>query len=337
MAGRVPAISLCGTYSLQKAPDPARSPNEIVESFVTLRDFFRYAVSRFNAAGLAFGHGTDNAVDEAAFLLLETLHLPIDRLDPFLDARLTHDERQRLLTLIERRIAERKPAAYLINRAYIQGRPFFVDERVIVPRSYIGELLFNGLVGEGGLIDDAGAVGSVLDLCTGGGSLAILAAEAFPTARIDAVDLSKDALAVAKRNVEDYEIGDRIFLFQGDLFAPLGDRRYDVILTNPPYVDAEALDAFPQEFAAEPRLAHDGGGDGLDLVRRILAEAGAHLTRRGALICEIGRGRALLERDFPRLPFVWLDTEQSEGEVFALAAGDLGDAPRQSRRSRKPA
>jgi ribosomal protein L3 glutamine methyltransferase len=292
------------------------------ENFVTLRDFFRYAVSRFNAAQLAFGHGTINAVDEAAFMLLEKLRLPIDRLEPFLDARLTPSERNQLAELIEKRIATRKPAAYLLNRAYIQGRPFYVDERIIVPRSFIGELLFGGLVGEQGLIKPS-EVGSVLDLCTGGGSLAILAEQVFPKAWIDAVDLSADALAVAKRNVEEYGLADLIALHQGDLFAPIGEKRYDLILTNPPYVDEEALNAFPPEFAAEPRLAHHGGRDGFDVVRRIILEAGAHLTDRGALVCEIGSGRAIFEHEFPGLSPVWLDAEEGEGEALLLRAKDL--------------
>ena len=307
------------------------SHKEIAEGFLTLRDVFRYAVSRFNAAGLAYGHGTSNPIDETAFIVLEALHLPIDKLDPFLDARLTLAERERLLALIEERVATRKPAAYLLKRAYIQGRPFFVDERVIVPRSFIGELLFGGLVGESGLID-AGRVETILDLCTGGGSLAILAAEVFPQAKIDAVDLSADALAVAKRNVDDYGLASRIALHQGDLFAPLKTKRYDVILSNPPYVDDEAVAAFPPEFAAEPRLAHEGGADGLAIVRRIVSEAAAHLSAHGALICEIGRGRALFERAFPHLTPTWLDTEESEGEVFLLRASELKAKPKTSRR-----
>ena len=308
----------------------AAKPTDETAGFVTLRDLFRYAVSRFNAAKLAYGHGTNDAVDEAAFMLLEALHLPIDRLDPFLDARLTPSERRRLLGLIEKRIETRKPAAYLLNRAYIQGRPFYVDERAIVPRSFIGELLFGGLVGEEGLIQ-AEEVASILDLCAGGGALAILAAEVFPAASIDAVDLSPDALAVARRNVDDYGVADRVALHQGDLFAPVGGKRYDLILSNPPYVDEAALDAFPPEFAAEPRLAHHGGRDGLDVVRRIVAEAGAHLSARGALVCEIGRGRAAFERDFPNLSPIWLDTAESQGEVFMLRAKDLLVLPRRRR------
>lgn len=307
------------------------SHKEIAEDLLTLRDVFRYAVSRFSAAGLAYGHGTSSAIDEAAFIVLEALCLPIDKLDPFLDARLTLAERERVLALIEERVATRKPAAYLLKRAYIQGRPFFVDERVIVPRSFIGELLLGGLVEESGLID-ADSVETILDLCTGGGSLAILAAEVFPQAQIDAVDLSADALAVAKRNVDDYRLASRIALHQGDLFAPLRTMRYDLILTNPPYVDDEAVAAFPPEFAAEPRLAHEGGADGLAIVRRIVDQAAAHLSERGALICEIGRGRALFERAFPHLSPIWLDTEESEGEVFLLRASGLTAKPKTRKR-----
>jgi ribosomal protein L3 glutamine methyltransferase len=305
-------------------------PDEIVETFAKLRDFFRYAVSRFNAAELAFGHGTTNAVDEAAFLLLEALHLPIDTLDPFLEARLTRAERVHLLSLIEARIATRKPAAYLVKRAYIQGEPFYVDERVIVPRSFMGELLLGGLVGEGALIENPSEILSVLDLCAGGGSLAILAARVFPNARIDAVDLSSDALAVARRNVEAHDLKDRIALYEGDLFAPLGPKRYDVILTNPPYVETGVVEAFPPEYAAEPRLAHDGGADGLALIRHILRAAPQHLSASGVLVCEIGRGRARLEAEFPALALTWLDTQESESEVFFARATDLA-APARKR------
>jgi ribosomal protein L3 glutamine methyltransferase len=305
---------------------------EVLENFATLRDFFRLAVSRFNQAQLAYGHGATNAVDEAAFLLLEALHLPIDTLDPFLDSRLTRPERARLLGLIEARVSTRKPAAYLLNRAYIQGEPFYVDERVIVPRSFIGELLFTGLVGDSALIENPNEIASVLDLCTGGGSLAILAARVFPNARVDAVDVSLDALAVARRNVETHGLGPRIALHQGDLFAPLKGRRYDLILTNPPYVETAAVDAFPPEFAAEPRLAHEGGADGLAFVRRILRDAPAHLTEDGALVCELGAGRERLEAEFPTLPLIWLDTAEAQGEVFFARRADL--LPRPRRRTR---
>jgi ribosomal protein L3 glutamine methyltransferase len=296
---------------------------ERIATFATPRDWFRYAVSRFQAAGLVFGHGATNAIDEAAFLVLEALHLPIDALDPFADARLLSAERLRLDALIEARVTTRKPAAYLLRRAYVQGVPFYVDERVIVPRSFIGELLFAGLVGEGGLIEAPQSVGRVLDLCTGGGSLAILAARIFPNAAIAATDLSPDALTVARRNVEQHGLQDRIRLIEGDLFSGLGAERYDVILTNPPYVTEAAAAAFPPEYSAEPRLAHVGGVDGLDIVRRIVAQARAHLKPGGALVCELGQGRALFQAAFPDVEALWLDTAESEGEVFFARAEAL--------------
>ncbi len=299
--------------------------NDWASDLATVRDFLRLAVSRFNAAGIAYGHGTGDAVDEAAFLVLEGLNLPIDRLEPFLDARLLPEERRRLAGLIAARIETRKPAAYLLGRAYIRGIPFEVDERVIVPRSFIGELLFSETFADGGpLVEDREAVGAVLDLCTGSGCLAILAAMAFPNARVDAVDLSPDALAVARRNVALHGMKGRVRLREGDLFAPLGKARYDLIVTNPPYVDAEAMATLPAEYRHEPKMALAGGVDGLDIVRRILAEAPRRLKRGGGLVCEIGTGREILEAEYADLPFLWLDTEESEGEVFWLSADDLG-------------
>ena len=292
--------------------------------FKTIRDVFRHAVSRFNAADLAYGHGTDNAVDEAAFIVLEGLHLPADRLDIFLGARLTPDELARLLALVEARVTTRKPAAYLLGRTYLQNIAFLVEEGVIVPRSFIGELLMSGAVsGAGGLIDDPESVRGILDLCTGGGSLAVLAAMVFANATVDAVDLSDQALALGERNATLHKLDDRIAFIKGDLFAPLGKARYDLIITNPPYVTAAAVSAFPPEYAAEPKLAHLGGADGLDLVRRILGGAIKHLAPKGGLLCEVGAGRALLEADYPGLPFMWLDTEETAGEVFWLRAKDL--------------
>jgi ribosomal protein L3 glutamine methyltransferase len=298
-------------------------PDERLETFLTLRDWLRYAVGRFLAADLAFGHGATTALDEAAFLILEGLKLPIDTLDPFLDAKLLRPERARLLDLIKARATTRKPAAYLVNRAYIKGVPFYVDERVIVPRSLIGELLMTAFAEDNALTGDPERNSAVLDLCTGGGSLAILAARVFCNALIEAVDCSPGALEVAKRNVEEHGLSDRIALKGGDLFAPVKDARYDLILANPPYVDARTIAEFPPEYAAEPRIAHAGGADGLDIVRRTLKEAPAHLTPDGTLVCEVGRGRALLERDFPHLAFVWLDTEETSGEVFLLRARDF--------------
>ena len=296
------------------------------DELVTIRDWLRYAVSRFNAAGLAYGHGTASALDEAAYLILHTLHLPIDQLDPWLEARLLASEREAVREMIESRIATRKPAPYLTHEAWIGAHSFYVDERVIVPRSYIGELLCRQMeapAGEWHLGFDPGPVRTVLDLCTGSGCLAILAALTFPNATVEASDISPDALAVASRNVADFALQKRIALAQSDLFAAHPGRRYDLILANPPYVGAEALAAFPPEYAAEPSIAHAGGADGLDLVRRILAEAGGHLSPTGTLVVEVGTGRQILEEEFANLPFAWLDTAESEGEVFVLEASAL--------------
>ena len=302
-----------------------------IDDLATIRDWLRYATSRFRAAEIVFGHGTVNALDEAAFLILKTLNLPIDNLDPWLDCRLTRAERQAVADIVEARIATRKPAPYLVNEAYIRGHSFYVDERVIVPRSFIGELLPDGL--EAAVADPDG-VTRVLDLCTGSGCLAILAAEAFPNAGVDAADLSDGALDVARRNVTDYGLEDRIELVRSDLFTGLTGRRYDLILSNPPYVSADAIAAFPPEYAAEPVMAHAGGEDGLDLVRRILAEAGRYLTPDGVLVVEIGTGLDILESEYPHLPFLWLDTEDSAGEVFALTAAELGATPSTTRGAR---
>jgi ribosomal protein L3 glutamine methyltransferase len=308
----------------KRRPAAAKSPKVARGDLRTLLDFVRYAVSRFVEAKLAFAHGTTDPVAEAAFLVCEALHLHPDRFEMFATARVTATEAKTMFGLIERRIATRKPAAYLVNKVYMRGLPFYVDERVIVPRSFIGELLEQHFSGEeGSLIDDPAAVESVLDLCTGSGCLAILAARALPHAKVDAVDISKDALEVATRNVADHALEDRISLGQGDLFKPLGGKQYDLIITNPPYVDAAGMAALPRECRFEPKLAFDGGADGLDIVRRILDEAGKHLTPQGGLLCEIGRGRELLEAAFPQLPLLWLDTEESEGEVFWIGAEAL--------------
>jgi ribosomal protein L3 glutamine methyltransferase len=295
---------------------------------LTLLDFVRYGVSRFVEAELVFAHGTTDPLAEAAFLVCEALHLHPDQFEAFATARVTAAEGRKILDLVARRVTTRKPAAYLVNKIYMRGLPFYVDERTIVPRSFIGELLDQHFGGDGdeeagSLISDPADVESVLDLCTGSGCLAILASRNFPNAEIDAVDISKDALAVAARNVGDYGLKDRVRLHRGDLFKPLGDRRYDLIISNPPYVDAEGMAGLPRECRAEPKLAFDGGADGLDIVRRILDEASAHLTPHGGLLCEIGRCRPQLEAAYPQLPLLWLDTEDSEGEVFWIAAADL--------------
>jgi ribosomal protein L3 glutamine methyltransferase len=288
-------------------------------SLVTLGDFFHLAVRRFRAARLAYGHGTTNAVDEAAFMVLEALRLPIHNIDPWLDLQPTAAERTRLLTLIDARVSLRMPTPYLLGAAYMQGVRFHVDRRALIPRSFIGDMLAGNILPLG----NPHRIRRVLDLCTGSGCLAILAALAFPRALIDAVDLSAGALALARRNVAAHRLGERIALHRGDLFQPLGKRRYDLIIANPPYVDAAGMARLPPEYRHEPRMALAAGDDGLDLVRRIVDEAPRHLTRNGALLCEIGRGRKLLERAYLRLPFVWLDTERSEGEVFWIARNDL--------------
>lgn len=290
------------------------------ESLITVRDWLRFAVSRFSEAKLCFGHGSDNAFDEAAYLILHTLHLPLDRLDPFLDASLTHGESEQVQAIIERRVKERLPAAYLTHEAWLGEHRFYVDERVIVPRSFIAELLHENLAP---WIEQPDAVTSALDLCTGSGCLAILAALAFPHAKIDAVDLSKDALDVATRNIDDYTLQNRINCITSDLFAALEGRTYDVIVSNPPYVNAESVADLPQEYQAEPSLALGSGEDGLDATRQILAKAKTHLNPGGLLVVEIGHNRDVLEAAYPALPFTWLDTESGDHFVFMLRREDL--------------
>ena len=310
----------------------SKLPKVSAGELLTLLDFVRYAVSRFTEAGLVFAHGTTDPVAEAAFLVCEALHLHPDQFEAFATARITSAEGKKILDLIGRRVTTRKPTAYLVNKIYMRGLPFYVDERTIVPRSFIGELLdthFGRQENEeydeedGSLIGDPASIRSVLDLCTGSGCLAILASRNFPNAAIDAVDISKDAIEVATRNVGDFGLQDRLKLYRGDLFKPLGGKRYDLIISNPPYVDAEGMADLPRECRAEPKLAFDGGADGIDIVRRILDEATAHLTPQGGLLCEIGRCRPQLEAAYPQLPLLWLDTADSEGEVFWIAAADL--------------
>jgi ribosomal protein L3 glutamine methyltransferase len=299
----------------------AKAGQSPIDELVSVRDWLRYAVTSMNRAGLAYGHGTTNAVDEAAYLILATLDLPIDDINPWLDCRLALAEREGVNAVIAKRIETRKPAAYITNAAYIQGHKFYVDERVIVPRSFIGEFLVQDHLGT--IVPDPLAVRRVLDLCTGSGCLAILAALAFPNAEIDASDISADALAVAQRNIADYGLETRIRTFKADLFEGFPPTTYDLIISNPPYVTAEAVAAFPPEYQAEPTLAHIGGVDGMDLVRRILDGAPSRLSPSGSLIVEIGMGQEALEASRPDLPFLWLDSETSQGEVFALQADDL--------------
>lgn len=281
----------------------------------TVRDLLRFAVSRFNEANLFFGHGTNNAYDEAAYLILHTLHLPLDTLEPFLDARLTTGELEAVLHVLERRIKERLPAAYLTHEAWLGDFRFYVDERVIVPRSFIAELLREQLAP---WVENVEEVTSALDLCTGSGCLAILMAHTFPNADIDAADLSADALEVARRNVADYALDDQIRLVQSDLFQGLAGQTYDVIVSNPPYVNAPSVEALPAEYLHEPELALGSGEDGLDATRIILRDAAAHLNPGGILVVEIGHNRDTLEAAYPDLPFTWLDTSSGDGFVFLL-------------------
>ncbi len=289
----------------------------------TLGEVIENAAERFETAGLVFGHGTDNAFDEAAFIAMEALGLPVDAvLEEIWPRALDKAELDKIESLVKTRIETRKPAPYLFNKTYLQGLPFYVDECVIVPRSFIAELINHedGFSPPGFPKD----VKNVLDLCTGSGCLAILTAHVWPEAHIDAVELSPDAFAVAQRNVKEHGLEDCITLYNGDLLNPVKGKKYDLIITNPPYVDQAGMDDLPPEHKFEPEMALGlCGADGLDIVRRIIKEAPDHLTERGALLCEIGRGMENVEAAWPKLPFLWLETENSEGEVFWITRKQL--------------
>jgi ribosomal protein L3 glutamine methyltransferase len=291
----------------------------------TVGELIRRTATRLRKARLAFAHGTTDPVAEAAFLVAETLDLHPDHIGSHARVRVTATQHAKVLELTDRRIRTRKPAAYLVRRIYMRGVAFYIDERAIVPRSYLGEILDGELLaGESfSLIRDPGTVKRILDLGTGSGCLAILASLRFPKAKVDAVEISKNALEVAKNNVGLHRLKKRVRLLHGDLFAPIKAARYDLIIANPPYVDTKAMRRLPPECRHEPKLAFDGGIDGLDVIRRILDEANLHLTPDGGLLCEVGRGRDALERAYPRTRFLWLDTEESSGEVFWLHAGAL--------------
>jgi ribosomal protein L3 glutamine methyltransferase len=289
-------------------------------NFATVRDVLRFAITRFNTEKIFFGHGSSNAFDEAAYLILHSLKLPLDQLEPFLDARLLQSEVDELLRIIERRAQDRVPAAYITKEAYLGAYRFYVDERVIVPRSFIAELIPEQLAP---WVQDPDAVLNALDLCTGSACLPILLADAFPEAHIDAVDISKDALEVARINVKEYALEDRITLHESDLYSNLPDRQYDLIISNPPYVNADSMQKLPQEYLQEPQLALAGGTDGMDLVRKIVAQAGERLTDNGVLIIEIGNERAYAEAAFPDLELTWLSTSAGDDMVFMLRADQL--------------
>jgi len=312
-------------------------PDSAVRELRTVRDLLRWAASRFTAAGLAYGHGTDNAWDEAVALLLWSLHLPPEPLDPWLDARLPRAERRAAVELFERRIASRLPAAYLTGEAWLRGMSFACDARALVPRSPIAEALDEALSQWLDLHPRAPTwPGSILDLCTGGGSLAIVAADRFPDAQVVGADPSSDALALAAVNRDRYGLRERVELVQGDLFAPVRNRRFDLVLCNPPYVNDASMQALPPEFRAEPRAALAGGHDGMDLVRRLLADAPAHLCEDGLLLLEIGHEAAHFEAAFPSLEFHYLPVAAGERMLVLVEAAQLAAAARRAR-ARRPA
>jgi len=288
--------------------------------FTTPRDLLRYAVTRFNAAKLFFGHGSAEAFDEAAYLILHTLKLPLDKLDPFLDARLLPDEVLQVLAVIERRAVERVPAAYITNEAWLGTYAFYVDERVIVPRSFIAELVPQQF---SPWVEDPWAVENILELCTGSGCLAIMMADAFPNSVVDAVDISRDALDVAQQNIREYKLEGRVNPIQSDLYQNVPFKLYDMIITNPPYVNSDSMSKLPQEYLREPQIALDGGSDGMDLVRKIVAGAAERLTPNGILMVEIGNERDYAEAAFGHLGLTWLTTSAGDDMVFLLTAEQL--------------
>ncbi len=295
--------------------------NEALSSLTTLRDYIRWGASRFAEAKLNFGHGTVTALDEAAALVLHTLHLPYNLSEFYLQSALTPEERHAIVTIFEKRINERKPAAYLTQEAIFAGLSFYVDERVLVPRSPIAELIeqrFAPWVEED-------QVGRILDLCTGSGCIAIACAYAFREAVVDAVDLSADALAVAEINVDKHQIGNEVMLYQSDLFDALPDAQYDIIVSNPPYVAIAEWQQLTREFHAEPEIGFVAGDSGLDIVIRILAKADNYLTPQGILVVEVGSSAETLQETFPNVPFYWLDFERGGDGVFLLTAEQVNE------------
>lgn len=286
----------------------------------TLRDLLRWSMSQFQRHQLQFGHGSDNAWDEAIYLLLHSLDLPLDQLDPFLDAATTQSEREQFVRLIQRRCEERLPAAYLTGEAWLQGLRFKVSTDCIVPRSPIAELLSTQL---SPWVEDPNAIESVLDVCTGSGCLAILAALTFSHANVDAVDISPAALAIAKENIEDYDLADRVCALQSDLYSAVQDKKYDIIISNPPYVNETSMQALPPEYLHEPRLALAGGTDGMDLVRHIIGQAADHLNENGLLVLEIGNEYENFCTAFPQLDPIWLSTETADDQILLLHKAQL--------------
>jgi ribosomal protein L3 glutamine methyltransferase len=285
-------------------------------NLTTIRDFLRWAISRFNEAGLSYGHGTDSAWDEAVALILPTLHLPHDIDRSILDAHLTQAEREQIYKLIQRRISERLPVPYLTHQGWFAGLSFYVDERVLVPRSPIAELIENHF--EPWIAADK--VHAILDLCTGSGCIAIACAKVFPDSTIDASDISADALAVAKINVLRHDVADQVTLHQSDLFSDLPQKKYNIIVSNPPYVDAADMAALPAEYLHEPNIGLAAGKEGLDIILKILKEAHRYLNPQGILIVEVGNSEYALAEKYPEIPFTWLEFQRGGGGVFLLTA-----------------
>lgn len=287
--------------------------DEAVSELHTLQDMIRWTVSRFNAAGLFYGHGTDNAWDEAVQLILPTLYLPIDVPSHVLNSRLTSSERLRIVERVIQRINERTPTAYLTNKAWFCGLEFFVDERVLVPRSPIGELIENQF--QPWLLEEPRRI---MDMCTGSGCIAIACAHAFPDAEVDAIDISSDALEVAEQNIQDHGLEGQVTPIRSDLFRDLIEDKYDLIVTNPPYVDEEDMNSLPEEFRHEPELGLAAGTDGLKLMRRIIANAPRFLTENGILICEVGNSMVHVIEQYPNIPFTWIEFQNGGHGVFML-------------------
>ncbi len=298
----------------------SQSHPQFYMQLTTIRDFVRYAVTEFNKAQLHFGHGTTNAYDEAVYLISFTLNLPLELLDTMLDATLLDTEKESVYAMLQRRIQERIPAPYLTNEAWLGDYCFYVNKNVIIPRSFIAELLREQLIP---WITDPDGIYAVLDLCTGSGCLAIIAAEAFPNANVHAIDISPEALEIATRNVHQYLLEEQIQLYQGDLFDPVDNYKYDVIISNPPYVTLESMARLPKEYLHEPALALEAGADGMDIVRRILKAAPNHLNTNGLLIIEVGHNRHFVEAAFFDLPMVWLETSGGSDMIFMVTAADL--------------
>jgi ribosomal protein L3 glutamine methyltransferase len=293
---------------------------QVINHLLTIRDWLRYSVSRFEEACIFFGHGTDNAYDESVWLIMSALHLPMDTLENFFDARITPAEAKNLAHLIERRVTDRKPTAYLLREAWLKGFKFYVDERVIVPRSFIAELLENGLHP---WIEYQEMVESAADICTGSGCLGVLLAHTFPNAAVDVVDISPDAIAVANINIKNYGLEEQVTAIESDMFTALAGKTYDLIISNPPYVDAPAMAMLPQEYRNEPQIALGSGNDGLDHTHTLLREAGKHLNDGGLLIVEIGHNRDALLAAYPELPFTWLEVDSGNEFVFMLTKEQL--------------